>query len=54
MFNLAAWPWTAIVVVLTVLVGLGIAYGMYRTRNLTAAEVRRSEDATRDLYDREP
>lgn len=54
MFNLAAWPWTMVVVIGTIAIGLGIAWGMYRTSQMTRRETQRAEEATRELYDREP
>jgi len=52
-FDLAAYPWTFLIVILTVLLGLGIAYGMMRNRTRTPAEKATTEAATRRLYDKE-
>lgn len=54
MFDLAAWPWTMVVVIGTITVGLAIAWGMYRTSKISRRETKRTEEATRELYDREP
>ncbi|RYE41224.1 MAG: hypothetical protein EOP21_08950 [Hyphomicrobiales bacterium] len=48
--NLAAWPWTIVVAVTTLVLGIGIAYGQLRTRRLSRTEFERGETASRELY----
>jgi hypothetical protein len=50
MMDLAALPWTYIVVACTVLVGLGIGWGMYRSSKTTPAEDRTSERGAQQIY----
>lgn len=54
MQDLAAMPWTILVVLGTVVVGLAIAYGMRRNKKVTPGEQRHTEAATHDLYKKDP
>jgi hypothetical protein len=53
LMNLGAWPWTMIVLVATIVLGVGIAYGQYRSRQVTRADLERTEAATRALHEQE-
>ena len=51
--NLAAWPWTLILLVATIVLGVGIAWGQIRSNKVSDAENARTEAATRALHQRE-
>ena len=51
--DLAAFPWIAVVVVGTLVLGLVIAYGAWRTGRRTPAEKAVRDAGTRDIYKRE-
>jgi hypothetical protein len=50
MMDLAALPWTYIVFACTVLVALGIAWGLYQSSRTTKAEERAAERGAREIY----
>jgi hypothetical protein len=53
LMNLAAWPWTVILLLGTIVLGVGIAWGQFRSGQVTEAENDRTEAATRALHERE-
>jgi hypothetical protein len=51
--DLAAGTWVTVVLVMTVILGLGIAYGQYRASKVTSREKERTEAAVREWHARE-
>src|SRR5690606_31037713 len=51
--NLAAWPWTVIIVIGTLVLGLAIAYGQFRAGRLSREESERADAGAGALRERE-
>ena len=50
--DLAALPWTAVVLIATAILGVALAYSQYRTSRITPAEEARTEAAVREQHRR--
>lgn len=53
MTDLPTVSWFLVIVVGTAVLGLAIAYGLWRSRQRSRVEDRRGEQATHDLYETE-